>query len=176
MHVASLHMLQIACLWLIVKVVQAAQCYSGPESFTVPRRKLLAIYCQDQRRTSQRVGLVMLLFTKNFWPSTWVYFVIELAPATKHYPIIREIKWNAINLKCGNRPASRDVNFYKAFFQGFKPSGNLMKLYTVNKGTEKGFSGLFWTCVCFPKSYVTGLRRMLTYRVLCVPSLASLVD
>ena len=54
----------------------------------------------------------------------------------------RLYKWNAINLKCRNRSASRDVNFYKAFFQGFKPSGNRM-LYTVNKGTEKGFPGLF---------------------------------
>ena len=27
------------------------------------------------------------------------------------YPIIREIKWNAFNLKGGNRLASRDVNF-----------------------------------------------------------------
>ena len=33
---------------------------------------------------------------------------------------IREIKWNAINLKSGNRSASRDDNFYKAFFQAFK--------------------------------------------------------
>ena len=50
---------------------------------------------------------------------------------------------DAINLKRGNKSASRDVNFYTAFFQGFKPSGNRMKLYTVNKGTEKGFPGLF---------------------------------
>ena len=56
----------------------------------------------------------------------------------KFLEIIQEIKWNA-----GNRSASRDVNFNKAFFQGFKPSGNRMKLYTVNKGKEKGFSGLF---------------------------------
>jgi len=51
-----------------------------------------------------------------------------------------------------------------------------MKLYTVNEGTEKGFPGFPWTCVCFLKSYVTGLRRTLTYHVLCVPSLASFID
>ena len=28
------------------KSFQAALCYSGPESLAVPRRKLLAIYCQ----------------------------------------------------------------------------------------------------------------------------------
>ena len=30
----------------------------------------------------------------------------------------REIKWNAINYKRRNKLASRDINFYKAFFQG----------------------------------------------------------
>ena len=36
--------------WLVCgsawKSFQAALCYSGPESLTVPRRKLLAIFCQ----------------------------------------------------------------------------------------------------------------------------------
>ena len=31
--------------------------------------------------------------------------------------------------------------FTKFFFQGFKPSGNRMKLYIVNKGAKKGFPG-----------------------------------
>ena len=32
-----------------------------------------------------------------------------------------EIKWNAINLKGGNRLVSRNVNFYETFLQGIKP-------------------------------------------------------
>ena len=56
---------------------------------------------------------------------------------------------NAINLKSGNRSASRDVNFYKAFFQGFKPSGNRMKLYTVNKGTGERLSRAFLNLCMF---------------------------
>ena len=28
---------------------------------------------------------------------------------------VREIKWNAINLKSGNGFTSRDINFYKVF-------------------------------------------------------------
>ena len=57
--------------------------------------------------------------------------------------IIREIKWNAINLKRGNRVASRDINFYKAFYQGLNRQGSQIKLYTVKTGKEKGYPGLF---------------------------------
>ena len=50
---------------------------------------------------------------------------------------------NAINLKHGNRLASHDINFYKAFIQGLKRQGSRIKLYIVKKGMEKGFPGLF---------------------------------
>ena len=50
-HMASLQM--SGSVW---KSFQASLCYSGPESLTIPKWKLLAIYNQDQRRTSQRVG------------------------------------------------------------------------------------------------------------------------
>ena len=56
---------------------------------------------------------------------------------------ICEIKRNAINLKRRNRLASHDVNFYKAFIPGLNHQGSQIKLYTVKKGTEKGFPGLF---------------------------------
>ena len=41
--------------------------------------------------------------------------------------IIREIQWNAINLKGGNRFTSRDDNFYKAFFPRTRASGKSNK-------------------------------------------------
>ena len=68
--------------------------------------------------------------------------------------IIREIKWNAINLKRRNRLASRDINFYKAFIQGLNHQGSRIKLYTVKKGTEKRLFtvilklGMFSEVVC----------------------------
>ena len=37
------------------------------------------------------------------------------------------IKWNAINLKRGNRLASCDINFYKAFVQGLNSQGSRIK-------------------------------------------------
>ena len=50
---------------------------------------------------------------------------------------------DAINLKRGNRLASRDIKFYKAFIQGLNCQGSRIKLYIAKKGTEKGFPGLF---------------------------------
>ena len=50
---------------------------------------------------------------------------------------------DAINLKRGNRLASRDINFYKAFVQGLNRRGSRIKLYIVKIETEKGFPGLF---------------------------------
>ena len=56
------------------------------------------------------------------------------------YPIIREIEWNAINLKHGNRLASRNINFYKAFIQGFKPSGKSNKAVHSDKRDSERLS------------------------------------
>ena len=42
--------------------------------------------------------------------------LVAMTPRPLWWVFIREIKWNATNLKSGNRSASRDVNFYKAFF------------------------------------------------------------
>ena len=52
-----------------------------------------------------------------------------------------EIKWNAINLKCGNKLSSCDVDFYS---QGLKLQGSQMKLYIWNKS----FLGLFSEVIC----------------------------
>ena len=49
---------------------------------------------------------------------------------------VLEIKWNVINLKCGNKLSSCDVDFYS---QGLKIQGSQMKLYIWNKI----FPGLF---------------------------------
>ena len=47
---------------------------------------------------------------------------------TPFMPIIREIEWNAINLKRGIRLASHDINFYKAFIQELNRQRSRIKL------------------------------------------------
>ena len=64
------------------------------------------------------------------------------------------MKWTAINLKHGNRLASRDVNFYKAFSQGLNCQGSQIKLNTVKIRDEERLSrvilnlGMFSEVVC----------------------------
>ena len=41
------------------------------------------------------------------------------------------------NLKRGNRLASHDVNFYKAFYYGLNHQGSQIKLYTLKKDGER---------------------------------------
>ena len=57
-----------------------------------------------------------------------------------------------------------------------KPSGKSNKAVHSEKRDGERLSRVILDLRCFLKSFVTGLRRTLTYRVLCVPFLASLVD
>ena len=58
---------------------------SGPESLTVPKTKLLAIYVlsrlEEDQFSESRVGHATFFY---ILPATQVYFVIELAQAAKH--------------------------------------------------------------------------------------------
>ena len=72
-------------------------------------------------------------------------FLLSLLSQKKKTLLNFQKKWNAINFKRENRSASRDINFYRAFFQGLNRQESQIKLYTVKKGMEKGFPGLFWT-------------------------------
>ena len=54
---------------------------------------------------------------------------------------MREIKWNAINLKREIRLASRDVNFYKPFFQGLNRQVSQTSSTQLKKGRRKAFQG-----------------------------------